>query len=39
MDASEYFVCSEYNDIYEFFEVDWLEGYQADILSRSEEMK
>ncbi len=39
IDASEYFVGGEYNDIYEFFEVDWLEGYQADILSRSEEMK
>lgn len=39
MDASEYFVGGEYNDIYEFYEVDWLEGYQADILSRSEEME
>ena len=34
MDATEYFVGGEYNNTYEFYEVDWLEGYQPTLLQK-----
>ena len=32
-DASTYFVGDEYNKTYEFYEVDWLEGFEASIVN------
>ncbi len=32
-DASTYFVGDEYNKTYEFYEVDWLEGFEDDIVN------
>lgn len=34
MDATEYFIGDEYNDTYDFYEVDWLEGYQPVLLQK-----
>ena len=36
MDASEHFVGGEYNKKYTFYEVDWLEGYNENLLGKSE---
>ena len=32
-DASTFFVGDEYNKMYEFFEVDWMEGFEEDIVN------
>jgi hypothetical protein len=36
MDASVHFVGGEYNKLYTFNEVDWLEGYNESLLGKSE---